>query len=96
MAVTQLERLTTVETKLDIVIQNQEKLTTKLDAVVPTLVTQNQLAERIASLQVQVAEAKAAAADAKKKNTVWVFVTSTGAAGFTFLLTILIQSYFDK
>jgi len=52
------ERLVAVETKLDTVIDNQEKLSDKIDELLPKLVTQTQLTEKLGYLEKEIALAR--------------------------------------
>jgi hypothetical protein len=52
------ERLVAVETKLDIVISNQQAMSNKLDILLPTLVTGKILDEKIKEVRSEIAEAK--------------------------------------
>lgn len=80
---TEGERLAIVETKINIVIDQQKEVMKKMDEILiaqPTYVTIEKHQLDLAQLQ--------------RKNSLQVFLTSTLAAAFGAMMTILIQSYF--
>lgn len=77
---TQEERMAIVETKLDIVIEQLKATNDKLDSLLPTFVTKNELSDAIKPLHKEIAALK-------RRN--WVLNTLSAILGVT--LTVLVQ-----
>lgn len=90
------ERLKAVETNLDNLTKMVEKLDGKFDAVMSTFVTQAYLQERLAAHETKIAELRKLTQEAKRRGALATWLTSTGAAIFAVILTILIQSFFSN
>lgn len=69
-------------------------LSANVQQLVPTLVTQTQLADKITDLSKEIVELKADIGAAKKKSSLQTFITSALSAAFAVVMTILIQAYF--
>lgn len=80
----QEERLAVLETKMDIVIKQQEDTNEKLGKLVTTLATKSEL-ERLA-MELE---------NAKKKHALQTWVTGTLSAVFGAVMTLLIKSYLE-
>lgn len=102
---TQAERLMKLETNVENLDKKVEigfadikgdlkELAGTVQQLVPTLVTQTQLTEKVADLTTDIASLKVDLANAKRKNNYQVWVTSTSTAVLAVVLTILIQNYF--
>ena len=100
MAKSELERLVVVETKLDALIKVTNEQTIKLDTLISNYVHRNEYEkdiehlrteteEKIGKLQLEIEKNKA-------RNTVQIWLTSTFAALFGVMMTILLQNYFNK
>lgn len=83
-----------VETGFADIKTDLKSLSLTVQQLVPTLVTQTQLTEKVADLMTDIATLKVDLANAKRKNSYQVWVTSSTTIVFTVALTILIQSYF--
>lgn len=90
------ERLVVLETKVDTIIESQKSISTKLDLLLPTLVTQPQFDKETALLKAEIAELKAELMKAKGHNTILNVLTGVFSAAFGVVMTILIQGYFTK
>ncbi len=99
MAKSEIERLVVVETKLDALIKSNQEQSAKLDMLISNYVHRNEYEkdierlrieteEKIGKLQLEIEKAKA-------RNTVQVWITSTFAALFGVIMTILVQKYFQ-
>jgi len=99
MAKSELERLVVVETKLDALIKVTNEQTIKLDTLISNYVHRNEYEkdiehlrieteEKIGKLQLEIEKTKA-------RNTVQIWLTSTFAALFGVIMTILVQKYFQ-
>ena len=100
MAKSELERLVVVETKLDALIKSNQEQSAKLDMLISNYVHRNEYEkdiehlrteteEKIGKLQLEIEKTKA-------RNTVQIWLTSTFAALFGVIMTILLQNYFNK
>ena len=100
MAKSELERLVVVETKLDALIKVTNEQTIKLDTLISNYVHRNEYEKdiehlrtepegKIGKLQIEIEKTKA-------RNTVQIWLTSTFAALFGVIMTILLQNYFNK
>lgn len=85
-----------LETKVDTVIESLKGVTTRLDMLLPTLVTQSQLAEKTAPLHNEITALKIELVNAKKRSTLQTWLTGTLSAAFGVFMTVLIQGYFSK
>lgn len=88
MAKTELERLVVVETKLDALIKSTNEQTLKLDRLLVSYVHRNEYEKDIEALRAEIEKTKA-------RNAVQVWITSTLAALFGVIMTILVQKYFQ-
>ena len=99
MAKSEIERLVVVETRLDALIKSNQEQSAKLDMLISNYVHRNEYEkdierlrieteEKIGKLQLEIEKAKA-------RNTVQVWITSTFAALFGVIMTILVQKYFQ-
>lgn len=79
----QEERLAVLETKMDIVIEQQKGTNDKLDQLLPTFATKTELEQM-----------KKDWADLKKKNNLQIWLTGSLAAIFGAVMSILVKSYF--
>lgn len=70
-----------------------KELSLTVQQLVPTLVTQTQLTERITDLDKEIAQLKLEIVTAKRKSSVQTWVTSSLSAVLAVVLTVLIQSY---
>ena len=104
---TQAERMMRVETNLDNLNKKVDsgfddvkaeikQLTATVQQLVPTLVTQTQLTEKVSDLNTEIVELKQDVKDSKRKSALYTFITSTLSAGFAVILTVLLQNYFNK
>lgn len=84
---TELERLVAVETKLDIVIDQQKKLVDKFDELVTSYVHRNEYEETTRQLEKKIE-------DTKRKNAFQTWITGTLSAILGAILAILIKAYF--
>lgn len=102
---TQAERLMKLETNVDNLDKKVEvgfadlktdlkELTMTVQGLVPTLVTQTQLTERVTELDKEIVGLKADLSLSSRRNSYQTWVTSTLTAIFAVVLTVLIQSYF--
>lgn len=102
---TMAERMIKLETNVDNLkgqveagftdVKNDLKLiTATVQNLVPTLVTQAQLAEKVTDLDKEILVLKKELHQAKSKNTIQTWITSTLSAILAVVLTVLIQSYF--
>lgn len=82
-----------LETKVDIILESQKTMTTKLDMMIPTLVTQSQLSEKTTVLNAEIASLKLELLNARKRSALQSWLTGTLSAAFGVVMTILIQSY---
>lgn len=86
---TELERLVAVETKLDTVIEQQQKTIDKLDLLLPTFVTHKQLEDKVDGLERQISEvAKTTKGKSVVRDVLMVILTSA----VTFLLFFFLNS----
>lgn len=101
------ERLKAVETNLDNLTKMVEKLDGKFDAVMNTFVTTAYLQERLAAHETKITEVRSEYAtdkaeleksieEARRKNSFYTWITGVLGIIFGGVLTILIQSFFDK
>ena len=90
------ERLVAVETKLDIVIEQQKATNQTLSGLIPTLVTQTQLADKLAAVQQRIVELEVDLSRAKQRSVFQTWLTGTLSAAFGAVMVILIQSYLSK
>jgi predicted outer membrane lipoprotein len=90
------ERLAVLETKVDSLIKSVEGVTTKLDLLLPTFVTQAQLTEKTSGLNGEITALKVELVNAKKRSNLQTWLTGTLSAAFGVFMTILIQGYFSK
>lgn len=88
MAKTELERLVVVETKLDALIKASQEQSVKLDTLLVNYVHRQEYEKDIEMLRAEIEKTKA-------RNTVQVWITSTFAALFGVIMTILVQEYFQ-
>lgn len=96
VARTDQERLIVLETKVDAIIESQKSITTKLDVLIPTLVTQTQLAEKTTVLNAEIAALKLELISSKKRSTLLNWLTGILGTVFGIVMTILIQGYFSN
>ena len=80
----QEERLAVLETKMDIVIKQQEDTNEKLGQLVTTLATKAELDRLELKLE-----------NAKRKHNLQTWVTGTLSAIFGVVMTLLVKSYFE-
>lgn len=85
-----------LETKVDSIIESQKSITTKLDMLIPTFVTQPQLAEKTTALTTEIAGLKLELINAKKRSALQTWLTGTLSAAFGVFMTILIQGYLSS
>lgn len=90
------ERLAVLETKVDSIIDSQKSITTKLDMLIPTLVTQSQLNEKTAALNAEIAALKLELSTTKRRSALQTWLTGTLSAALGALLAVLIQGYFTR
>lgn len=99
MAKTELERLVVVETKLDALIKSTNEQTLKLDRLLVSYVHRNEYEKDIEHLRIETEEKidklQLEIEKTKARNTVQVWITSTFAALFGAIMTILVQKYFQ-
>lgn len=88
MAVTELERLVVVETKLDALIKVQADMSGKMDTLLSNYVPRSEHEKDLAELRLDIEKARA-------RSTLQVWLTGTFAALFGVIMTILVQSYFS-
>lgn len=81
------ERLAVVETKLDVLSEQVKGISDKLDLLLPTYVTKDEHEKTKATLELEIQEAK-------RKSGLFTWITSTLAAVFAVIMTILVQNYF--
>lgn len=81
------ERLAVVETKIDIIVEQMKGLNDKLDSLLPTYVTKEEHEKAVTTLELEIEQAK-------RKSGIFTWITSTLAAGFAAIMTILVQNYF--
>lgn len=82
-----LERLVAVETKMDMMLESQKEVAATLKSLQSDYVRKRDYEEDIAALRVSIEAAK-------RKSTVQVWLTSTLAALFGVIMTILVQRSF--
>lgn len=82
-----LERLVAVETKMDMMLESQKEVAQSLKALQSDYVRKREYEEDIAALKLSIETAK-------RKSTVQVWLTSTLAALFGVIMTILVQRSF--
>lgn len=83
-----------VETQLTSVESTVNKIDQKLDVMLPTFVTQTQIAELKEDFDGKVLELKKDLLDSKRKSTLQTWLTGTLSAIFGAVMAILIQAYF--
>ena len=92
-------RIAVIETKLDALIKSNQEQSAKLDMLIANYVHRNEYEkdierlrmeteEKIDKLQLEIEKTKA-------RNTVQIWLTSTFAALFGVIMTILVQKYFQ-
>jgi hypothetical protein len=96
MARSELERLAVVEQKLDDLARTVDKFNAKLDLITATLVTQEQLTEKLTALNKDMTELAIKLERSKQQSKMQTWITSTLSAVLAVILTVLIQSYFSK
>lgn len=84
---TELERLVAVETKLDIVIEQQKKLVEKFDDLLLSYVPRTEYEETLKALDNKIELAK-------KRTALQTWLTGTLSAIFGAVLAILVKSFF--
>ena len=105
--ITQAERMMRLETNVENLDKKLETgfadvktdiktLSTTVQQLVPTLVTQAQLADKVNQMTKEIGELKLDLLAAKRKNTLTVWLTSTLSAVLAVILTVLVQEYFKK
>lgn len=82
------ERLVVVETKLDIVIEQQKELIQEVKSLASTAVPRPEYEETVQSLRVDIE-------NAKKRSAITTWLTSTLAAIFGVIMTILVTNFFS-
>lgn len=103
--ITQVERLMALETNLTNLDKRVEtgfsdlkgdlkELTTTVQQLVPTLVTQTQLTEKVTDLDKEIVALKTELKNSTRRNSYQVWITSSLTAVLAVVLTILIQNYF--
>lgn len=90
------ERLVAVETKLTSVESTVNKIDQKLDVLLPTFVTQTQIAEFKEEFDKKVLELKTDLVNAKRRSALQTWLTGTLSAIFGAVMAILIQGYFTN
>ena len=71
-------------------------LSATVQQLVPTLVTQTQLADKVNQMTKEIGVLKLDLQAAKRKNALTVWVTSSISSILAVILTVLIQEYFSK
>lgn len=84
LKLSQVERLAMLETKVDTVLDRLDKMDTKLDLLLPTFVTHQQLAEKLDSLEAIVNEK---GATKWRDRVLWMIFSGLIAALLTYVLT---------
>lgn len=87
---TELERLVAVETKLDTVIEQTQKLNDKLDLLLPTFVTQKQLEDKLIVLEKTLLEVSR---EAKSRRIVRDVLLMVLTSTISFLLFFFLNSF---
>lgn len=87
---TELERLVAVETKLDTVIEQTQKLNDKLDLLLPTFVTQKQLEDKLIVLEKTLLEVSR---EAKSRRIVRDVLLMVLTSTISFLLLFFLNSF---
>lgn len=87
---TELERLVTVETKLDTVIEQTQKMNDKLDLLLPTFVTQKQLEDKLVVLEKTLLEVSR---EAKSRRIVRDVLLMVLTSTISFLLFFFLNSF---
>lgn len=87
MARTELERLVIVETKLDALIKSQDDTNTKLDLLLTNYVARTEYEKDMENIRLEIEKSK-------QRSTLFTWITSTLAAVFGIVMTILVQGYF--
>lgn len=90
---TEIERLVAVETKLTSVEKTVNKIDQKLDILIPTFATTQQLGEAKAEVNVKITALANDLAKSKTRSNFQTWITGILAMGFGVIMTILIQSY---
>lgn len=105
--ITQAERLMKLETNVDNldkkvdagfsdVKTDLKALNSTVQSLIPTLVTQTQLTEKVTDLNSEIVQLKTDLESSKRKSSIYTFITSSLSAILAVILTILIQAYFNK
>jgi tetrahydromethanopterin S-methyltransferase subunit B len=90
------ERLAVLETKVDSLIKSMENVTTKLDLILPTFVTQVQLTEKTSGLNNEISGLKVELVNVRKRSTLLNWLTGVLGTVFGAVMMFLIQGYFSK
>lgn len=92
------EKTDNIEKKVDQgfadVKNNIKDLTLTVQQLVPTLVTQTQMTEKVTELDKEIVTLKTLLTNSSRRNSLQNWITSSLAAVFAVVLTILIQNYF--
>lgn len=89
------ERLVAVETKLTNVEATVNKIDHKIDALLPTFVTQPQVADLKEEFNDKIMELKGEILVTKRRSALQTWLTGTLAAVFGAMMAVLVQGYFD-
>jgi len=107
IAMTEIERLVKVETRLTTVVETLTKIDQKLDILIPTFATTALVTEEKAEREKQITEVKTDLdvkivnlandiENAKKRSSVQSWLTGILGTAFGAIMALLIQAYFTK
>jgi hypothetical protein len=85
-----------VEAGFQDIKDNLHNLDIMVRQLVPTLVTQTQLTEKVTELDKKILELELDKKNADRRNALQVWITSSLSAILAVILTVLIQSYFSS